>query len=448
MNENSNEKKYHFKLPKEHSTLKFSLFFEIISSLSLLISTFFSFGRIANEQLPSLWDFVTYSLKIDTQIPSYIEFLVPLKSIALIAFISGILFLIASLVKLYYFINADTNVKIYGYCTYVSGANSAIRIIELIFTIASLLVLNKIAVDSFIIESYYVYIVLTLYIVNFASLLVHQIYLARHYSVHCKQLTPMLSSKEKQNGFLPGVIIVLLSSGIIFPIILGLVNNVYLNGFDQTIHPNFPFNEHLTIYSCDFDELPRIITNENKIVLQEENHFYFYTNNYHYYQARINAIEEEILTSYDFAEIAEKANILQELQNNFSELVYGRVYVDFSIISKKHEIYNGYISSYRVNELTYDAMFGKDNPKKWNSDKEALNFAFEEKIELETDTFEKGTDFNSIKVGVKVFYNDGSMKIYYVTPSNATELSSASVGTHNFDWFDEWGDYSVKIVIK
>ena len=54
------------------------------------------------------------------------------------------------------------------------------------------------------------------------------------------------------------------------------------------------------------------------------------------------------------------------------------------------------------------------------------------------------------KIGIQAFvkYNDGSVRISYITPTNAEALKSAKPGVHTLEWSDDWGDYSYDIVIK
>ncbi len=437
------------KKPKEHKPLVISLCLQIASVLFFLLLCFFPFGKIAGESTPTLWDFISYDLELSTDLPSYSQFLVPVKSIATMTFWGGLILLAVLMIKVVYFFKADTMEKIFGY--YTSTATDIGHILLSLPLVVMLVLVNYIAVTAFIIDSSFIYWAITLLIIEFVSHIAHRMCLSRYYAKEHREKVHMLSTPKKRNGFFLSFISLISFVPVMMLCSTSFVKNVNTGGFDQPTYISFPINEHLDIYNCDFDKEPRFSTPTNEFYIQKENALYFYTNNYHYYKARIEAIEAEIIEAWDLAGLAEKVKVRDQLEKNFSEMVYGCAYVNFTHTTTTHyhdAFTTSATSTDKVNELTYNATTGDNGEKKWGAKKDLLNYFFEEKIEMQTYKFEKGTDFSSQKIGVKIFYNDGSMKLCYVTPSNAEALSNADCGRHTFEWSDSWGDYSVEITIQ
>lgn len=192
----------------------------------------------------------------------------------------------------------------------------------------------------------------------------------------------------------------------------------------------------------------------------DKNHTYtYYSDNYEYMKALIEELKkerDELLygsgENYDdledlkegFEKLEELSNRIENLQNILNTMNYQYMKVTYHVQEMR------YMDVKILDEVIYDTQRNnsKEDTVKWGVKKNWLYYPIaKENIILSEDEFEKGTDFNKTKIGVKIFYNDGSMKLTYITPNNANELNNAEEGNYKIYWTDSWGSYEKEIKI-
>ncbi len=177
--------------------------------------------------------------------------------------------------------------------------------------------------------------------------------------------------------------------------------------------------------------------------------FVFYGDSYDFAKAKIEELEKEILELWpeDNSEESLKKYLkqIEDMENAIKLLkertVYPYEYVDF-------------IDGYLV-DLQYNAS-GRDEIK-WGEKQESIkSLIFQEKISLtdrycknkkSMDRFAVGTDFNNELIVARVQYNDGSVRISKIKPTNVEELNNAKAGKHLLKWEDSWGKYETQITL-
>ncbi len=432
--------------PKNNKVVKITTIANVLSTFIYFILVFFPYGKIAGENTPKILDFVfSYFGK---PLSDYNQFLIPVKSIASIVTVSGVCMLLFAIIRLIHFLKAKSQEEILGFYSLGIRCN-LLAIIYTIFLIPSLIFYNDIATNDFLIDSNFIYLSIGSISVYLIFSIIDQFALKKYYYKYYKETMRLLPIKSRKKGFFLDLLIVLLFFAALVPISIAPVKNIYSDGFKSKLYPNFPTQNHFSVYDADFDKEPDFIfTPENESHnISGEHTLICYSNNYCYYMARLEALEKEITSSWSLEEIHQKEELKTRLNDNLKKLEYGYMYLDYTIINIKVPNTNGYTRTTKVNEIIYDASRGSDPQKKWGSDKSLRNFAFKEKIDLQKKSFEEGTNFSNINLGVKIYYNDGSMHLYYVNPSNAAQLNEAGKGTHSFEWSDEWGSYSIDITI-
>ncbi len=177
--------------------------------------------------------------------------------------------------------------------------------------------------------------------------------------------------------------------------------------------------------------------------------FVFYGDSYDFANAKIEELEKEILELWpeDNSEEAFEKYLkqIEDMDNAIKLLkeknVYPYEFVDF-------------IDGYMV-DLQYNAS-GKDEIK-WGVKQESIkSLIFQERISLtdrycknkkSMDRFAVGTDFNNELIVARVQYNDGSVRISKIKPTNVEELNNAKAGKHIIKWEDSWGKYETQITL-
>ena len=187
--------------------------------------------------------------------------------------------------------------------------------------------------------------------------------------------------------------------------------------------------------------------------------YVYYSDNIKYYNQLLEKIDkeiEEILygnaddydTKEEFEQGIKKIENLNDrkiqIEENKNKLRYEYIKVTYHV--QKME----YVDVKVLDEVIYDTncQNGNKDVIKWGKQKNWFIYPVaRENIFLSQNEFVKGTDFTNEKIGVKIFYNDGSMKLTYIIPDNAKELNNLGKGKHKIKWSDEWGSYEKEIKI-
>ncbi len=209
------------------------------------------------------------------------------------------------------------------------------------------------------------------------------------------------------------------------------------------------------IYYYNSNDKTFQVTPEKQTVVQE-----YHGSNYIYYSNKIEDLQKQLLETKSIGSDTSKIQQLSEEINHLitvrENLVYPYIYIKYSFWNEDIPTTapsgvqtTSNTSVFKIEEIIYDTRVNDGESIKWGKSSPLLeNIGIEEKLELEKNTFSQGTNFYNIKLGVKIFYDDGSMRLYYVNPENAEELTNASAGSYAFKWSDEWGSYSAPITIK
>lgn len=233
---------------------------------------------------------------------------------------------------------------------------------------------------------------------------------------------------------------------------------------------NYFFNkaEYSNVYDAQFgkNNLPKLnFYNGESITFAKQSGTYiltYYSDNYYFYNDLIKETTDKIGSLMPdgegekaFEEYTKKLKQLNDSLNLLREKIYQLNYASMSIkytlSSTTTQIQNQWGGwetkhSYDIVEIIYDTNVNADyETTKWDVESNKYLFS-KKKIELEKYEFSSSTDFTTEKLGVKIFYPDGSMKMYYTTAENAEELNEAT-GKATFKWSDSWGSYQATVNI-
>lgn len=173
-----------------------------------------------------------------------------------------------------------------------------------------------------------------------------------------------------------------------------------------------------------------------------------YSEGYNYYLGRIEHLEEqakEIANKYgsytssnmseeDKNELKNLEEQMKQIEKTLSTIEYQTITVNLYRYTVSQS-FNTTTVSFKIKDFTLNA-----NPR--NNTKTVKN------ITLSKTDFTTNTNFNNEKISALIEYTDGSKKLSYISPLNASELNSASKGEYDLKWSDTWGEYSKIIKIS
>ncbi len=173
-----------------------------------------------------------------------------------------------------------------------------------------------------------------------------------------------------------------------------------------------------------------------------------YSEGYNYYLERIEHLEskeKEIKNKYgsysssnmseeDKTELNNLETQIKQIEKTLSTIEYQTITVSLYRYTVSQS-YNSTVVSFKVSEFTLNA-----NPRN--------NIKTVKSVTLSKNDFTTDTNFSNEKISALVEYTDGSKKLSYISPSNASELNSASKGKYDLKWSDSWGEYSKTINIS
>lgn len=159
----------------------------------------------------------------------------------------------------------------------------------------------------------------------------------------------------------------------------------------------------------------------------------YYSNNYMKLAKEAENYNNEMgkaILSGDVETIAKLEEKAEELKKKIKELTYQYISVSFD-----HEG--------KVTAVVFDNNRNEsDSPRK--------NLEYEsgkEKILLSANSIPQNSSLSDLKISVKIYYSDGSLKNVYIPSSAFSEVNLGVPGTHTIKWEDEWCSYQTTVKV-
>lgn len=188
---------------------------------------------------------------------------------------------------------------------------------------------------------------------------------------------------------------------------------------------------------------------KNGVLESNTKSFTFYGESYRYNKLKIEELTKQRndLMPEDDSESALKKYVKKvEKMSKAIETLKDKRYYPYEYVN--------FVDGYMV-DLQYNAT-GKSGIK-WGAERDnSLSILFQEKISLtdryckyskSMDKFPVGTNFLEELIVARVQYNDGSVRISKITPTNIEELNNATAGKYLLKWADSWGEYETSIIL-